>query len=498
MKKQSLACKSFDAPTRKKYTPSSDDGSSNITSNQAKNTPKKKKTRNNVKFAAQKKGAATKFKMKKQMAAKKITREKHSATKNNEEKLDTLVCKTYFSSRKDGSPQNKFNSSSDDGNTNRTNIQAKDNPKKKKMRNKENNTAHKCNATTKFTAKRNGASKRTIKKNNTATKNENELDPKLIKAKLKERINSIPQSEKNVFKLKWTSKPISASDEKKVADKIIVKGCYGPLDAQQMTEIQNHIKSTQVSLSQAISLRSAYLQEKVMYRHNILRKQAKNVCNQYKLGQTILNLAKKADQPPMNVFRVILSSMKWTKNEIKNALRDPKKFQERERSEFLAAESADIVSKVNQTEIHELSEMFEDLLSAWLEQKGIRFVRQKELVEEQRVEFGKEILTPDFLLLDQVDINGVPCHWIDCKGFYGTSLQSTSKKTKQQMTRYIDHWGSGAIVYLLGFNEAIKIKDCALLDAYGALDIKLLSQLDERVCASINRVSLTTFNDSKF
>lgn len=123
-----------------------------------------------------------------------------------------------------------------------------------------------------------------------------------------------------------------------------------------------------------------------------------------------------------------------------------KKFKERERKEFLAAESADIVSMVNQADIHENSEEFEDALSAWLEQKGIRFVRQKELEKEQKQEFGKAILTPDFLLLDQVDINGVSCHWIDCKSYYGTNLRLGIKKTEKQMSRYINQWGCGAIV----------------------------------------------------
>ena len=353
----------------------------------------------------------------------------------------------------------------------------------------------------KIMTKKKGTASKITKQENTAKKSANKknppMDPELIKAKLKKRIDSIPRSEKNTIELEWPSKSISKTDEKIVADMVVVKGCYGPLDAQQMDQIQNTIKSTQMSLSQAISLRSAYLQQKVMYRHQILRTQAKSVSNQYKMGHSVLDLAKRADQPPMNMFRVILSEMKWEKNKIKRALRDPKTFKERERKEFLAAESMDIVSMVNQNEIHENSEKFEDLLSVWLEQKGVRFARQKELETEQKEEFGKAVLTPDFLLLDTVIINGKLCHWIDCKAFYGANLQFTIKKTKQQMKRYIDHWGTGAIVYLQGFSEAIKIQDCALLNAHGALDIKTLSRLEEKIYRATNRVSLTTFNDNK-
>jgi len=107
------------------------------------------------------------------------------------------------------------------------------------------------------------------------------------------------------------------------------------------------------------------------------------------------------------------------------------------------------------------------------------------LQDEQKQEFGKQILTPDFLLLDQVEINGVPCHWFDCKAYYGANLKFPIKKTRKQMARYIDHWGSGAIVYLEGFSEAIKIKDCALLNAYGVLDTNALSQLSDTISESL-------------
>lgn len=384
-----------------------------------------------------------------------------------------IRCKDCCKSQGDGPPRKKPKTSANDGdgdkgsqNKDSNNIQPKKKRPKKEKRKKE-------------------------------TTKKKELDPELVKSKLKERINAIPRSDRNKIQLEWDTMSISESDEKAVADKIVVKGCYGPLDEQQMAQIRNHIESTQMTLSQAISLRSAYLQQKVMYRHEILQKQAQKFCNQYKQGCTILDLAKKNDQPPMNVFRTILAAMKWSKAEIKNALRDPKKFEERERNEFIAAESADVVSMVKQAEIHENSEIFEDVLAAWLEQKGIRFVRQKQLETEQKEEFGTAMLTPDFLLLDQVDIEGVPCHWIDCKAFYGANLQFTIKKTKKQMARYINYWGSGAIVYLQGFSEAVKMEDCALLNAYGALDIKILSQLEENNCAAINRVSTTVFHDDK-
>ncbi len=333
----------------------------------------------------------------------------------------------------------------------------------------------------------------------TTKKNEKkQLDPKRIQSKIKDRIKSIPLSKKNRIRLEWPSKSISARDEEIVASKVVVDGYYGPLDAEQKRNIESHVKSTEMSLSQALSLRSALLQQKAMHRCGSLRRQAKKVYNQYREGRTVLELAKKTDQPPMNVLRVILQQMKWSKEKVKKALRDPKQFENRERNEFLAAESMDLVSMVNQSEIHDYSDQFEDLLSDWLTQRKIRFVRQKQLEAEQKKEFGKAIVTPDFLILDQVLIDGIPCHWIDCKAFYGANLQFSIKNAKKQMARYINHWGSGAIVYLQGFSAEIKIHgDCALLNAYGALDVDLLSTLEAKICQAKNTVSSTTFNDGE-
>ncbi len=333
------------------------------------------------------------------------------------------------------------------------------------------------------------------KKKAAKTKEKKQLDPEVIESKLKRRINSIPCSEKNTFQLEWPSKPISKKDEERVSKRLVTKGYYGPLDAQHISDIETRLKSTEMSLPQAVSLRSALLTQKAASRHPILKRNENRLCKQYKGGQSILDLAKKVDQPPMNVLRQILSAMSWSKGAIKQALRDPSRFEPRERTEFLAAESMDLTSCVNHDDIHEHSENFEDILSNWLHQKGIRFVRQKQLEAEQKAEFGNPILTPDFLLLDQVYINGTPCHWVDCKAYYGANCRFSIQTTKKQMKRYKDRWGSGAIVYLQGFSEAIVIQDCLLLNGYGALDKKLLSTLEDKICAAKNSVSLTTFND---
>jgi Protein of unknown function TPD sequence-motif len=95
------------------------------------------------------------------------------------------------------------------------------------------------------------------------------------------------------------------------------------------------------------------------------------------------------------------------------------------------------------------------------------------------------VLTPDFLILDQLEINGEPVAWIDCKAYYGANVSSNVRRMKQQMSRYIEVWGSGAVMYLQGFSEAVKMDGCIMLNAHGAVSDEILSQIEFQVLASI-------------
>jgi hypothetical protein len=121
------------------------------------------------------------------------------------------------------------------------------------------------------------------------------------------------------------------------------------------------------------------------------------------------------------------------------------------------------------------ADLFEDILSDWFEAQGVRIRRQPEMVAEQMAEHGRPIRTPDLLFLDHVIINGRPVAWIDAKHFYGGDVDFQRKKTKKQMLRYIEEWGSGAIVYRHGFSENLYIPGVTMLDA-SPLD---LSAFDE-------------------
>lgn len=275
------------------------------------------------------------------------------------------------------------------------------------------------------------------------------------------------------FKFEWKLSPVPLKDEEAMAGKVMRKGEFGWLEDDRVDEIADIAKGYKMTLEQALSLRSALLQQKTVYGHGRLRSQGKNMLRLYKEGVSVVDLSTRFDFPPMNIFRIILAEMRWSKSRIKESLRQPSRLSERERTEFEAAEAADRVSNVDQGESQERADLFEDILADWFEEQGVRLRRQPEMVKEQKQDLGRPVRTPDILFLDHVEINGKPVAWIDAKHFYGADVDFQRKKMAKQMARYIEEWGSGAVVYRHGFSENLFMPGCTLLDA-NLLDLSKL------------------------
>ena len=278
------------------------------------------------------------------------------------------------------------------------------------------------------------------------------------------------------FKFEWKCNPVPLHDEEKMSEFVVRKGEFGWLADERVDEIAEFAKPLSISADQALSLRSALLQQKTVYGHQAMRNRGRQIHQDYKKGMSVVDLSKKYDFPPMNIFRQILSEKGWSKSKIKESVRAPSRFSERERKEFEAAEEADRVSNVDQSETHLRADVFENILADWFEAQGVRLRRQPELVKEQSAEIGRPKVTPDILFLDHVEINGQPVSWIDAKHFYGADVGFQRKKMLKQMMRYINEWGSGAIVFRHGFSENLYMAGVTMLDA-SPLD---LTELQDR------------------
>ena len=279
--------------------------------------------------------------------------------------------------------------------------------------------------------------------------------------------------EPKAFSFEWATIPVPLKDEEAMAGKVMRKGEFGWLEDERVDQIAVLAEGYKMTLEQALSLRSALLQQKTVYGHGRLRSQGKNMLRLYKEGVSVVDLSTRFDFPPMNIFRIILTEMRWSKSKIKESLRQPSKLSKREREEFEAAEAADRVSNVDQGESQERADLFEDIFADWFEDQGVRLRRQPEMVKEQKQDLGRPVRTPDILFLDHVEINGKPVAWIDAKHFYGADVDFQRKKMAKQMARYIEEWGSGAVVYRHGFSANLFMPGCTLLDA-NVLDLSKL------------------------
>ncbi len=270
----------------------------------------------------------------------------------------------------------------------------------------------------------------------------------------------------NTVNIDWPSNPVTLETETKAIDIVVRRGEWGWLPDERVDDIQKQCSEMNISLDQALSLRSAILQQKSVYGFGKLQKMAKEMGKLYENGKDVVELSKKFDFPPMNLFRAILKARGWSKSKIKDNLRNPEgRLNKRDLAQFKKAELADRVSNVDQSETQERAETFEDILCRFFEQKGVRIRRQPEMVAEQMAEHGRPVRTPDLLILDDVRINGEPVAWIDAKHFYGADVSFQRKKTTKQMGRYIEEWGQGAIVFRHGYCDNLHIPGTILLDS---------------------------------
>ena len=279
--------------------------------------------------------------------------------------------------------------------------------------------------------------------------------------------------------LKWRTNAVPKNIQKKVGNIVCKPGEFGFLPEERVDEIRGQIDHLPITIEQALSLRGALNQEKSVHSHGRLMRNANQLRRRYDKGEGVLTLSQRFDAPPVNTFRAILSGRGWSKNRIKETLKNPDRMNDRDQEEFAKAENADKVSSVNQSDTQTAAEVFEDILCSHFDSLDIRFRRQEDLLREQKQSEGRAVVTPDLLLLDDVRINGVPCAWIDAKHFYGADLRFPRKKTQKQVNRYVNEYGQGAIVYRHGFTGSLVQRGAILLDA-SPLDLTPLDEFHEK------------------
>ena len=121
------------------------------------------------------------------------------------------------------------------------------------------------------------------------------------------------------------------------------------------------------------------------------------------------------------------------------------------------------------------AEAFEARVQMVLAGHGVTFKTQKQQVEIALVAEVPLPPTPDFLIQSPLRINEHTVHWIEVKNFYGVGVCDDSMfgiKTwmptltiQKQISKYVDAYGSGAVVLKHGYSEMFRRRtpECVLL-----------------------------------
>jgi hypothetical protein len=107
--------------------------------------------------------------------------------------------------------------------------------------------------------------------------------------------------------------PISLEEEGRVASFVVVRGEWGWIEGERYEKIREFLETSEMTMEQALSLRKAILQEKSVYSHRNMQSMGKRMHAEYNKGVSIVELSRKYDFPPMNIFRTIEIQGKRTK-----------------------------------------------------------------------------------------------------------------------------------------------------------------------------------------
>lgn len=162
--------------------------------------------------------------------------------------------------------------------------------------------------------------------------------------------------------------------------------------------------------------------------------------HEFESGADIVDLAKAHKLPPMLVHRLVQPGAAVTPQLAK----------------------ADMESAMHAAIIRADADAFERRVGTFLRSQGVQFETEEDLRRR-----GVSDATPDFLLAEEVRINGHPVRWIDAKNYpmYGSAL--VAKNLKRQARKYNLCYGLGAMVFSGGVGHGATVigkNDPLLLD----------------------------------
>jgi hypothetical protein len=216
-------------------------------------------------------------------------------------------------------------------------------------------------------------------------------------------------------------------------------------------ESVNDVESVAEQFSQPIGTIYSILNQKTVTKVKRNFSRVKNNSarhlRQWKKGKSITEIARKNDIPATLMVSMLLKEMDIPK---KGFIRNLDEYPDgRLKKEVMDAMESDIFFSPKAHDLHaEKGEMGESLLATWLTERGLTYRSENDLRAEG---FTK---TPDFLLDEPLDVDGVQVSWIESKALFGDEKEH-AYYIKKQFREYEENYGIGMIVYWYGFIDTI-------------------------------------------
>lgn len=186
---------------------------------------------------------------------------------------------------------------------------------------------------------------------------------------------------------------------------------------------------------------------------------ARKYCYEWRRGARLIDLSKRVNFPPVLFAYIIFMENKVHRKVFWEYIRKPENIRDRKlRAEIIEIVKNDIIYSPSAIKKqYERGKKGEENINNWLTDKKIPFLTEAEL----RSTHAK---TPDFLLLEPIEIKRKKIKWIESKATFG-DLYEIRRNMRKQILPYIEIFGSGAVVYWFGYIEDIIFpKDLVILD----------------------------------
>ena len=209
------------------------------------------------------------------------------------------------------------------------------------------------------------------------------------------------------------------------------------------------------------AIRSQYLQRKSIKNHYKVKDRAGFHYNTWKDGKSISEIALDVDFPPILLANFLMLKMRYSKKRTKEIIKDTNLIKGNKR---LKDELDEVIGRDELYTPRSHSKQSaegnrrEDLIAEWLDKKKLEYFTEDDL-RAGTVE-GK---TPDFLLLKPMSWHGDEYNWIESKASFGDEYIHR-KNHRGQVSKYVELYGQGILVYWYGYLDALKSKGYTIID----------------------------------